>query len=147
LDGEKPAIATLDLAVPESPAFTVLGLTPESVVRPTSPRELALSLLNGVDANNNFQAGVAVDTVPFTLLFGEGFTLGDYRRDPVERALARLQLSVATAKGTSEDDEAVRLGLGLPTRCSPASAWVASRRRPSATSRKACRAMRSDITD
>src|SRR5918911_17393 len=38
-----------DLGVPESPAFTVLGLNPQTVVRPTSPKEFATAFLNGLD--------------------------------------------------------------------------------------------------
>jgi len=42
--GTLPAAdANLDLAVPETPAFYALGLTPEAVSRPASPRELVSS--------------------------------------------------------------------------------------------------------
>jgi hypothetical protein len=107
----------LDLAVPESPAFTGLGLAPEKISRPATPREFASALLSGLDKNGNFQAGVALDTAPYLLMRGDDLTLGRYRATPdgfnVHRQLARLQLSLATTKGTEDDDEAVRLGLGL----------------------------------
>jgi hypothetical protein len=38
-----------------------------------------------------------------------------YRNDYLTRLAARTQFSLATTKGTSDDDEAVRLGLGLKT--------------------------------
>jgi hypothetical protein len=39
--GTLPATdANLDLSIPETPAFYALGLTPETVSRPASPREL-----------------------------------------------------------------------------------------------------------
>lgn len=50
-------LITLDLAVPDSPAFAILGLSPETVVRPSSPRDLATTLLNGVDRRGNLQSG------------------------------------------------------------------------------------------
>lgn len=105
----------LDLSVPDSPAFTVLGLTPETVVRPTTPRGLATALLNGVDANGNFQTGVAIDTAPYFLWKGSRITLGQYNANYGIRFFSRLQVSLATAKGTSENDKAARLSAGLHT--------------------------------
>jgi hypothetical protein len=105
--------ANLDLSVPESPAFTVLGLTPQNVVRPTTPGEFAASLLNGVDANGNLQTGIALDTTPYLTLAGNQLTLSEYRRSRMTRLLSRTQISLATAKGSSEQDKAIRLGLGF----------------------------------
>src|SRR5207302_8377689 len=39
------SVANIDTAVPESPAFAALGTSPETVTRPTSPRDFAASLL------------------------------------------------------------------------------------------------------
>ncbi len=103
----------LDLSVPESPAFEVLGFTPERVTRPTSPRELAANLLNGVDDRGNLQTGIAIDTTPYLLFRGSEVTLTAYRDDYLTRLAARTQFSLGTTKGTSSDDKSVRLGLGL----------------------------------
>ena len=107
------AVANVDLAVPESPAFTVLGLTPDTVVRPNSPRQFATALLSGVDRNGNFQSGTALDTVPYLLLAGKELTLKQYRDHYKLRLASRTQFSFATTKGASEDDKSVRLSLGL----------------------------------
>lgn len=104
---------SLDLSIPESPAFAVLGLTPDSVIRPSSPRELAAALVNGVDRNGHLQNGVSVDTVPYLLLAGQKVTLGKYRQDKTTRLLSRTQFSLATTKGSDQDDKSVRLALGL----------------------------------
>lgn len=108
----------LDLAVPSSPAFTVLGLSPDRVARPTSPRELATDLLNGVDDQGNLQTGLAIDFVPYLLIAGDELTLAQYRQNDfgpigLRRLAARSQLSLATTKGTSDDDKSVRLAAGL----------------------------------
>jgi hypothetical protein len=103
----------VDLAVPESPAFTVLGVTPETVVRPTTPKEFATSLLNGVDQNGNFQTGLALDFVPFLTFAGNSTSLFSYARNPMERFLARTQLSFAATKGATEEDKSARVALGL----------------------------------
>ena len=107
------AFTNVDMSVPESPAFTVLGVTPETVIRPTSPRAFATSLLNGVDQNGNFQSGLAMDFVPYLLVAGDDLTLRKYQTSPVVRLLARTQFSFATTKGATEDDKSMRLALGL----------------------------------
>ena len=106
-------IANIDLAVPESPAFTVLGLTPQTVTRPASPRELATSLLNGVDQNGNFQSGLALDLAPYLVFAGDQLGLRDYQRNRVLRLLTRFQTSFATTKGASDNDKSTRLALGF----------------------------------
>lgn len=103
----------LDLSVPESPAFTVLGVSPETVIRPESPRTFASSLLNGVDQNGNFQTGVAIDTAPYMLFAGNKVTLKQYREHFPTRMLARTQVSFATTKGTTDSDQSARLALGF----------------------------------
>ena len=96
-----------------SPAFTVLGVNPETVTRPTTAREFGTSLLNGVDQHGNLQTGLALDFVPFLTFFGDQTSLSSYRQNRTERFLARSQLSFATTKGVTDEDKATRLGLGL----------------------------------
>ncbi|HZI49982.1 MAG TPA: hypothetical protein VFD75_19440, partial [Pyrinomonadaceae bacterium] len=102
----------VDLSVPESPAFTVLGFTPNTVVRPASPKAFATSLLNGLDQNGNFQSGLAFDLTPFMLVNGENITIKDYNDHYLTRLLSRTQFSFATTKGASSDDTATRLAAG-----------------------------------
>jgi hypothetical protein len=105
--------ATVDLAVPESPAFAALGVSPQEVSRPTSARELATSLLNGVDLQGNFQTGVAIDTAPYLLAAGKNVRLvEDYQQSYGTRFLSRWQASFATTRGT-DSDSAVRAALGF----------------------------------
>ena len=108
---------TADVSVPESPAFTILGLSPQSVVRPSNTQELGAALLNGVDKNGNFQTGLAVDFTPYSLLYGDNVTLGRYQENAngfnIVRQLWRLQTSLATAKGATTDDKSVRVALGF----------------------------------
>jgi hypothetical protein len=105
--------AMVDLSVADSPAFTVLGLTPEDISRPTTARKLATSLLNGVDRNGILQSGVAVDTAPYLAVAGHLVELGEYRRRYPLRFASRLQLSLATTKASSEEDNAIRAALGF----------------------------------
>jgi hypothetical protein len=103
----------VDLTVPESPAFTVLGVNPETVTRPTTAREFATSILNGVDQRGNFQSGVALDFAPYLTFFGQQTSLFSYRHSLMERFLARTQFSFATTKGVTDSDKSARLALGL----------------------------------
>ncbi|NQV80691.1 MAG: hypothetical protein HQ495_09060 [Alphaproteobacteria bacterium] len=107
--------AFVDLSVPESPAFVALGVTPEEITRPESPRALAVGILSGADRSGNLQEGIAIDTAPF-MLFRPDLTLQNYRGDgrwSIDRFLARTQVSLATTKGASDNDESIRAALGL----------------------------------
>lgn len=106
-------LANLDLAVPQSPAFAILGITPDNIIRPGSPRELALSLLNGIGENGAFQSGIAIDTAPYLLFAGKTKTLEDYQNNYSVRLLSRTQLSFATSKGAQDKDPSLKLALGL----------------------------------
>jgi hypothetical protein len=106
-------LVTLDLAVPDSPAFTILGLSPETVVRPGTPRDLATTVLNGVDRRGNLQSGLAIDMAPLFLFAGRKITHHDYTTKTATRLLARTQLSIATAKGASDADKSQRLAFGV----------------------------------
>src|SRR5215831_349485 len=109
----KADFSNIDLSVPESPAFTVLGITPNTIVRPATPRALGTSLLNGLDKNGNFQSGLAIDTAPYMLFNGQNVTLQDYNDYYLTRLLSRTQFSFATTKAAASDDTSTRLALGL----------------------------------
>jgi hypothetical protein len=104
---------TLDTSVPESPAFTVLGLTSTTVTRPSTPRGLASALSSGFDTNGNFQSGLAIDTAPYMLFYGNQVSLELFQTNPLVRILARTQVSVASVKGTSDADKSAKLAVGF----------------------------------
>ena len=111
------AITLQSMAAPESPAFTVLGLSPTSVTRPTSPTDFATALLNGFDQNGNFQSGVALDVAPVFVLARSGTFWAHYsdsgRKYWWVRPLARTTFSFGTTKGASSSDPALRIATGL----------------------------------
>ena len=109
----KLPFANLDLSVPTSPAFAILGITPDNVIHPTSPRELGMALLNGVGPDGTFQSGIAIDTAPYLLLAGRHKTLAEYRDNYLIRFFTRTQVSFATAKGTQDKDPSLKLALGF----------------------------------
>ena len=109
----KVADAALDLPVPDSAAYTALGIGPGLVENPSSPRAFSGSLLQGVDANGNYQIGVSIDAAPALLYHDQSVDLREYQSDVARRLLDRTMLSLAVAKGESEADKNTRIALGL----------------------------------
>ena len=102
-----------DFLVPSSPAFAVLGISPENVVRPTQPKAFGAALLNGVDPSGTLQTGIAIEGSLLSLFSSRKISLTDYRKNARKRWLARSQISFATTQASSDDDEALRMALGL----------------------------------
>lgn len=101
-------------AVPESPAFTVLGVSPDLVGRPTSVRDLGVALLTGVGPDGGLRQGFALDVTPWVFVPGLAIPLSDYRSSTLARGLANLQLSLGTV--TSQGDSAATdFAIGLRT--------------------------------
>jgi len=107
--------AEVDLSVPESPAFAILGLTPSGVQRPGTPRELASSLTKGFDKDGTPQTGLAIDFAPLPLFAQELIVGGKtYEDDLLIQILTRTTVSLATADatgGASQQAWGLRIGL------------------------------------
>lgn len=133
---EQDEAKEVDFSIPESPGFTILGLNPQDVTRPTTPRQFATAIINSIDRNGNFQSGIAIDVAPYQLFFGKSVqrdrdyidfqefdregnvkAAKDKKRETAKgyltRFLWRTQFSLATTKGTTEDDKSARIGAGL----------------------------------
>lgn len=103
-----------DFLVPTSPAFYVLGITPDEVIRPDTPKSLALALINGIDSKGVLQNGFAIDFAPFRLSSSRKMSIDEYRNDYSKQMLQRLQISIASTKASEDDtDESMKLALGL----------------------------------
>jgi hypothetical protein len=129
-DVQKP----YDYSIPESPGFTIIGMTPEDVVHPRTLRDFAVALKDGVDESGRFKTGIALDFTPFQW-FLRNQTLEDYLRvdsgdldlDKLQLAakkpqkrryfnsnmLANTSVSIGTTQGTGDEDKSINLGLGL----------------------------------
>jgi hypothetical protein len=123
-----------DYSIPESPGFTIIGMTPEDVVHPRTLRDFAVALKDGVDESGRFKTGIALDFTPFQW-FMRNQTMEEYLRvdsgdldldklqlaakQPPKRRyfnsnmLANTSVSIGTSQGTSEGDESINLGIGL----------------------------------
>ena len=128
----------LNFDVPESPAFTVLDLNPQTVTRPATPRDFATALINGLDKNGNFQSGLAIEFNVWGLANrndlndpndlkefrgtgywnGQGSLINDGNDENgglnlYRTLLYRTALSFATTKGSDDEDEALRIAAGV----------------------------------
>jgi len=110
------ATVNLDRPLPAAPAFVALDASPETVTRPTTPRELAASLVNGVDRQGILQSGIAIETAPYALLFGKNVSLEDYQAQTAAGFMTRLAYNTGLSIGTTkaaDDSKQVRLAVGL----------------------------------
>jgi hypothetical protein len=107
-----PGWGTLNYAVPESPAFKLLGTDPSNILRPTSIRTAALSLGNYLlDSGSVIPKNLAVEFSPFS--FGN-LSLHDYNENATKRFWYRTRFSAGTvvgSKGSYSMAEGVRLTL------------------------------------
>jgi hypothetical protein len=115
-----------EIVAPDSPAFTLLGINPSNVSKPTTPAEFATDVINAFDDNGHFQSGAALDVVPYLVFAGrspalgklvpvgkEKWTSAQQLHGYVNRVLTRTSVSFATIKGTSNPDTSVRMATGL----------------------------------
>jgi hypothetical protein len=97
-----------------SPAFSLIGATDASVVRPETPQALAGSILNGLDEEGNLKSGLALEFSPVLLFAGRNYSLATYQKQSaLARSFTNLQISAGFAKGTSDEDKSLRLSIGL----------------------------------
>lgn len=104
------------LRTPASPAFTLLGVAPMSVERPTSPSALAVSLLSATGGDDLLPRNYALELAPYWLVRHPDLTYEAYYRPGFLRGMLQsLSLSVATVpldQVTGGADSGTALGLG-----------------------------------
>jgi hypothetical protein len=100
----------VDFAVPDAPAFELLGVDPSTAVRPSSVRAFATSLSDFTGGGELFHIprAFAVEVSPALLIAGKRLTLARYQDNP---QLYRFRLSAATLR--SEAGSATQLALGM----------------------------------
>ncbi len=107
------AAAQQAYAVPQSPAFTYLDVSPTKVERPTTAREFGVGLLNGIDAEGRFRQGFAVEAAPWPWIPGVSIPASQYGHT-LKYMLANLSVSAASARA-SGDSASTDLAFGLRT--------------------------------
>ena len=100
-----PPTFRTNFAVPDAPAFELLSVDPSTILRPQTPRELAVALSNfqGTDGSFTVPRAVAIELSPSILIHGARMTQERYDRNRLRNAL-RLSLAALRAEsggGTS----------------------------------------------
>jgi hypothetical protein len=103
------------LRTPPSPAFTVLGIEPSAVERPTTPSDVALSFVNRF-RQATLPKDYAFEASPYWLVGQPNLSWrGDVRRSVAESITRTLSLSVATADTGTASSPLTSLALGVRT--------------------------------
>lgn len=113
---------TLDqLRAPTSPAFNIIGIEPESVTRPSTPRALNSALVSSVQ-QGFLSPNVAVEFAPYWLKSRPKLNYQQYI-DPTfkQSVLQSSAFSVATKQVSNNADSSTLLGLGFRTQ------WLSGR--------------------
>lgn len=104
----------VDMSVPTSPAFAVLGATPETILQPKSPRDLAVSLVQNLSDKDKLGNGVGLDITPYMLWAGKETSLATYEKSDYLPIIANLQVSFGAIKqDTTAGDKITRAAWGL----------------------------------
>ena len=111
--GKELKSINFDRPLAAAPAFVALDVSPETVVSPSTPREFAASLLNGVNREGKLQSGLALEAAPYQVFRGKQTTLEEYQGSYLTRLLYNFSLSIATTKAAEDDDTSQRLALGF----------------------------------
>jgi hypothetical protein len=119
-----PVVTLADLRTPTSPAFTLLGIAPTDVERPSTPRAFTVSLLSALrDGNGSLlPRDFALEVAPYWLVQRPGLRFDDYANPSPAQSL-RQTFSVSVAATRASDEEIARLGdatsIGVGVRASP----------------------------
>jgi hypothetical protein len=101
----------MDTAIPESPGFAVIGLTPTQVIDPSATRVTLSTIAGYVDEKGNLKPGFAVGGTPY-LWLNPNLTLRGYRDlTGISKVLARTQVTAGVADGG--DGQPDKLGVGF----------------------------------
>lgn len=106
-----------DQPIAAAPAFVALGVTPETVARPETPRKFAAGLISGIDGKGKLQGGLAMTAAPMQVFSGDQATYEKYTERGVGgflyRALWNTSFSLATTRAASDTDKTQRVAAGL----------------------------------
>lgn len=120
---EKQLLEVGSFTAPDSPAFEALGVSPSSVARPGSAKELAVSLFSSSVQKGSFPRNLAIEFSPYWWTYHTDLTwnlLNPKEEIIANNLLQTFSVSIATSKTTSiiDDVEVEGTGLGVGARVS-----------------------------
>ena len=118
-------LTQVDISVPSSPAFAVLGISPDKVQRPGTIRDFVSSVVRGLGPDGKPVQGLAIDMSPASVFFksqiigGTNYMPGAQDHNDLhlnnywKRVLARTTVSLANTTADSSGSGAARMAWGL----------------------------------
>jgi hypothetical protein len=101
----------LDLAVPDHPAFSILGTTPADILRPSNVKELSVNLSDFFGGSDLIlPKAFALEAAPFLIARANKMTLADYDRNKI---VYSLRLSLGTGSETLNKVNYTNLAAGV----------------------------------
>jgi len=101
----------LDYNVPESPAFSILDLNPNEVMRGAAAKPVVVNIVNQFASKGSIDNGIAIDFNPYFLLGGQLKGVDEYRNSYVKRLLINTQFSLASLEETDSDNTILAHGI------------------------------------
>jgi hypothetical protein len=105
---QKDSISLDQLQVPASPAFNILGISPNSIERPKNPTDFAVSLGNATSGFTTIPKDYAVELSPFWIFGKRKATFSDFQENTVKKNIpqtATFSLGTASAKSQLDSSE------------------------------------------
>jgi len=101
----------MQFAVPDAPAFKILGTQADNILRPSTTQELAVALSDPL-INSSLPSALALEFSPYLVIGGSSLTLRSYQESALQRILYHTRLSIASQRGKTTGDTTL-LALGL----------------------------------
>jgi hypothetical protein len=104
----------LNFAVPDVPAFKLLGADPSNILRPSNTKELAVVFGNYIKETGGsiIPKNIAAEIAP-GLLINRWYTMSEYRTKPGIRFLTKTRVSFGSAE--NPETGGTNIGVGLRT--------------------------------
>jgi hypothetical protein len=104
------------LHMPVSPAFSLLGISPTSIEKPTTPSTLALTILNTSNNLTSLPQNFAMEFSPYWMFYGSKLSWRqDIERDILESITRTSTMSIATAQTGDDANPVTSLGISYRT--------------------------------
>lgn len=101
-----------NMALPNSPAFSILDYEPAAVMKPTNNKDLAADVLNSFDKKGNLMMNLGMEVTPYWLKSNHTLSRKDYLNPSLGQCfLQSLNISAATVKDSAKGEN--KLGLGF----------------------------------
>jgi hypothetical protein len=109
--GDSSAALNL-ITTPNSPGFTILGISPQEIERPQTPTDLAVNILNNTDNFSTLPQNYSLEFAPAWIFAGRKISYSDFEKNEVAKNIAQtFTVSLASAEGFTAED--TRFGTGF----------------------------------